>query len=303
MNTKKILIVGFPNAGKTCITKAFFEGEDPEKLLSDLGAPEPTLGIQHYRVSWIDTEVGIVDSSGQEILRFLEGDELDKEMTFGAADAIIYVFDIENWMEDQETVIENLKKSLKVRDEMAPDAKVFTFCHKIDLIALDLEKRASIFEEIKKKIQEEMKIKTIFTSIEPRFIHTLFRSMQIILNDLSKKGSSLEDFIKEILLNHGTSALILLNNEYRVISERRSKAISVVSMYRIITFVKAIDKAFRKIDNNDVFDRGKIESNMGMKIVIKSLKNNSYGVKFVIMASETASLDTVEKIIGFIENK
>ncbi|MBD3352567.1 MAG: hypothetical protein GF364_13850 [Candidatus Lokiarchaeota archaeon] len=300
MVSKKIFIIGPPAAGKTCITKAFFEGEQPDKLLSDFGSPEPTLGVEHYKCAWIDTDIGVLDSSGQEMSRFLDGEDIEKEMSFGSSDAIVYVFDIEDWMKNSKEILTNLKKAMSVQEKYAPNARMFSFCHKIDLIAIDPEERVKIFEDVKKKIQKDLGIKVVFTSIDPNFIHTLFRSMQIILNDLSKKGTELEQFIKDLLLKGESSALILLNRDYRVISERRSDDISVLSMYNVINFVKSINKSFSKIKNGDFLAEGIVKSYKGNQVIIRGLKNNKYSIAFVIIFSEKATLKTVDRVLEFI---
>lgn len=300
MISKKILIIGLPNAGKTCITKTFFEGVDPKKLLSSEGSPEPTLGVQNYISSWIDTQIGIIDSSGQEFQKFIEGNNYDQEIIFGNADIIIYVFDINNWLKEKNIVIRNLKKILEIKDKLAIDAEIFSFCHKIDLLKSEKNQKTSLFTEIEYEIQSQHGIKTIFTSIEPEFIHSLFYSMQIILNKLSKRGTSLESFLKEILLKIKSSALVLLDEEYKLISDRRSEDISVVSLYNFINFIKLLNSSLQKIENSDFFKDGIFHSKKGMNIMMKSLEKNEYGIKYVIMVSQNANMKTLEKIIDFI---
>lgn len=300
MFSKKIFILGLPAAGKTCITKVFFEGEDPEKLLSDMGAPQPTYGIEHYTTSWIETDVGILDSSGQELERFLSGDKIDQEMSFGSADAILYVFDIENWINNKELVLTNLEKVLKIKDEICPSAVVYAFCHKIDLIAVDPEKRAPIFEDIKNKIQKEMKVMTVFTSIAPRFTHSLLRSMQLILNDLSKHGSFLEGFLKDLIFKQKNTGLILLDKEYKIISEHRGEYISVSSLYNIVNLLRTINKSFERAGKMDYLETGQFKSKEGIYLIIRGLKANKYKIAFVILIADNDSLNITDKVIDFI---
>lgn len=300
MYSKKIFILGLPAAGKTCITKVFFEGEDPEKLLSDMGAPQPTYGIEHYTTSWIETDVGILDSSGQELERFLSGDKIDQEMSFGSADAILYVFDIENWINSKELVLDNLQKVLKIKEEICPNATVYAFCHKIDLIAVDPEKRAPIFEEIKNRIQKEMKVMTVFTSIAPRFTHSLLRSMQLILNDLSKHGSFLEGFLKDLILKQKNTGLILLDKEYKIVSEHRGEYISITSLYNIVNLLRTINKSFERAGKLDYLENGQFKSKEGIHLIIKGLNANKYKIAFAIIIADADSLNIVDKIVNFI---
>ena len=301
--SKKVLIIGFAGAGKTCIKKVFFEGEDPKKLLSELGSPEPTFGIQHYNYSWLDTEIGTVDSSGQEFERYISGDSFEREMTFGSSDAVIYVFDINNWLNERETVIDNLKKIIKTRDEIAPNAKLYSFCHKIDLITENTEKRAGIFSDIKKQLQTELDIKTVFTSIEPKYIHTLFRSLQIILNDLSKVGSVLESFLKDILNRMSSTSIILFNKELKIISERRTSDISVNFIENAVSFMKAAGIFVKFIDGSDILDYGIISSQNKTVILMKRIENAKFGISFIIIASKSASKKTLTNVVELLEEK
>jgi GTPase SAR1 family protein len=302
MYSKKIFILGLPAAGKTCITKVFFQGEDPEKLLSDMGAPQPTYGVEHYTTSWIETDVGILDSSGQELDRFLSGDKIDQEMSFGSADAILYVFDIENWINNKELVLSNLKKVIKIKEEICPSAIIYAFCHKIDLIAIDPEKRAPIFEDVVNKIQKQLKVMTVFTSIAPQFIHSLLRSMQLVLNDLSKHGSFMEGFLKDLIMKQNNTGLVMLDKEYKIISEHRSESISVSSLYNIVNLLRTINKSFERAGKMDYFDNGLFKSKEGMQLIIRGLNPNKFKIAFVIIFTETESLNVVDKIIDFIVN-
>jgi hypothetical protein len=301
--SKKILIIGFAGAGKTCIKKVFFEGEDPKKLLSELGSPEPTFGVQHYNYSWLDTEIGTVDSSGQEFERYISGDSFEREITFGSSDTVIYVFDINNWLNEREKVIENLKKIITTRDEIAPNAKLYSFCHKIDLITENTEKRAGIFSDIKKQLQTELNIKTVFTSIEPKYIHTLFRSLQIILNDLSKVGSVLESFLKDILNRMDSTSIILFDKELKIISERRSGDISVSFIENAISFMKAAGTFVKNIDNSDILDYGIISSQNKTVVLMKRIENAKFGISFIIIASKSASKKILTKVVDLLEEK
>ena len=181
--SKKLLIIGFPAAGKTCIKKSFFDKEDPQSLLG-VSAPEPTRGLVHFIYSWFNAEVGIVDSSGQEFISYVSDEENDEQINaFEGSDIIIYVFDVINWKEESENVIENLKKIITTKDKISPESKIYAFCHKIDLLT-DPDKDSIL--KVKDILEKELKIKASFSSIQPEYIHTLFRSMELILKETMK---------------------------------------------------------------------------------------------------------------------
>ena len=198
-SSKKLLFIGFPASGKTCIKKAFFDGMDPLVLLGQT-APEPTRGLAHFVYSWLDAEVGIVDSSGQEFDSYVSpNNNFERMIAFEESDVVIYVFDINNWQNDQQDVIDNLERIINTKNTTASNATVYAFCHKIDLLQGDNQEKAQQFLKIKEILDQQFGIKTIFTSIQPELIHTLFRSMQIILNDLSSVGNSIEEFCDDVI--------------------------------------------------------------------------------------------------------
>ena len=66
-SAKKILLLGRASTGKTTIKKILFEGKDPKDLLYSPLAP--TRGITPSIYSWLDLDLGLFDSSGQELPR------------------------------------------------------------------------------------------------------------------------------------------------------------------------------------------------------------------------------------------
>ncbi|MHA1717974.1 MAG: GTPase [Promethearchaeota archaeon] len=181
--SKKLLFIGFPSAGKTSIKKTFFDKEDPNSILGD-EAPEPTRGLVHFIYSWFNAEVGIVDSSGQEFESYVSmGNDVERVMAFEGSDIVIYVFDVSNWKDEEEKVISNLEKIISTKNEIAPNSKIYAFCHKIDLLSSDDKNNILKVKEI---LEKSLGIKTTFSSIQPEYIHTLFRSMELILNETKK---------------------------------------------------------------------------------------------------------------------
>ncbi|MCK4380178.1 MAG: 50S ribosome-binding GTPase, partial [Candidatus Lokiarchaeota archaeon] len=62
---EKITLIGRAGVGKTSIIKVMFEGENPKDLINN--PLEPTRGIIPKIYSWMDIELSIFDTSGQEL--------------------------------------------------------------------------------------------------------------------------------------------------------------------------------------------------------------------------------------------
>ena len=182
--SKKLLFIGFPSAGKTSIKQSIFDKEDPKSLLGD-SSPEPTRGLVHFIYSWFQSSIGVVDSSGQEFSSYVSDGSEEQLRAFEGSDIIIYVFDVVNWKEESENVIENLKKIISTKEAISPpNSKIYAFCHKIDLLS-DPDKKSIL--KVKDILEKDLNIKATFSSIQPELIHTLFRSMELILKDTRKK--------------------------------------------------------------------------------------------------------------------
>ena len=182
--SKKLLFIGFPSAGKTSIKQSIFDKDDPQSLLGD-SSPEPTRGLVHFIYSWFNASIGIVDSSGQEFESYVSDGSEEQIKAFEGSDIIIYVFDVVNWKEESEKVIDNLKKIISTKNAISPpNSKIYAFCHKIDLLN-DPDKKSIL--KVKDILEKDLNIKATFSSIQPELIHTLFRSMELILKDTRKK--------------------------------------------------------------------------------------------------------------------
>ncbi len=302
---KKVLIIGFPQAGKTCIKRAFFDNEDPEKLLGK-ESPEPTRGLAHFVYSWLDTEIGIVDSSGQEFKSYLSPENnFERMVAFQEADIILYVFDILNWRNNKQEVIDNLEKIIENKKELAPSARIYTFCHKIDLMDKEdiTENKTKSFFLIKKKLRERFNIPCVFTSIAPTLIHTLFRSMQIILNDMSQYGTSIEDFCQDVIKDHERSAVFLLNDRNNVVSQKSTDDFKVNDFSKIINLVKNQMDILAKTEDFSDLDYSVFYTNNNMSLIVKTVNVVKYGVNTIAFLSKDASRESLTKVLEVLDEK
>ena len=302
-SSKKLLIIGFPSAGKTCIKKAFFDGMDPLTLLGQ-EAPEPTRGLAHYVYSWLDAEVGIIDSSGQEFESYVEpNNNIERLIAFDESDIIIYVFDIENWLNEKEEVISNLEKISNTRNTLSANADVFAFCHKIDLLTGTNQEKAKIFLNIKEELEKKFNIKTIFTSIQPELVHTLFRSMQIILNDMSQMGNTIEQFCEDVIKDQEKSAIFLLNDENVVISQKSTRDIDLDEISKIMNLVKNQQSILQNTPEFGELDYSVIHTVNEMALIVKSVNILKYGVSTVAYMSQSVSNSTLADLLVKLDNR
>ncbi|MHA1522660.1 MAG: GTPase [Promethearchaeota archaeon] len=300
---RKLLIIGFPSAGKTCIKKAFFDGTNPEELLGEK-SPEATRGLAHFVYSWLDTEVGIVDSSGQEFDSYVSvNDSYERTIAFEESDIVIYVFDVVNWSNEREKVIENLEKIIYTKNSLSGRAQIYAFCHKIDLLEGSNQEKAKMFLKIKDSLEKRFGIKTIFTSIQPELIHTLFRSMQIILNEFSKLGGCIEGFCNDVIKGQQKSAVFLLNKKNQVISQKSTSDIKLEDVNTVIELAKNQRSLLLGSPEFGNLDYSVVHTSTNMALIVKNVNILKYGVSAVAFLSHNVTRETLSDILTKLDQR
>ncbi|MCP4762192.1 MAG: hypothetical protein GY870_10450, partial [archaeon] len=94
---KKIILIGPPSSGKTSIRMYFFEDIPSSEILKPPSL-EPTMGVNWFNYELYESEIGVVDTSGQEITSIITEDE---GYLFIGADAVIFMFDITQFLESK----------------------------------------------------------------------------------------------------------------------------------------------------------------------------------------------------------
>ncbi|MCP4764602.1 MAG: hypothetical protein GY870_22700 [archaeon] len=172
---KKVMFIGPPESGKTSTRLFFFESAPLVKILKHQSL-EPTMGIDWHNYDLHNTTIGVVDTSGQEIISILSDEAL-----FVGTDVVIYMFDVTQFMESmivKAEFLEYLYEIITCRNK-ADGYEIFdihVLVHKMDLI----EKKYidEICEDIEKSIKEgvlsrfgnDQSINLHFTSLFPDLV-------------------------------------------------------------------------------------------------------------------------------------
>nr|MDO8086871.1 GTPase [Candidatus Sigynarchaeum springense] len=144
---KKIVLIGPANSGKTSLRRFFFEGVPADKILSETEAP--TIGVKYNRFNYVYTypvekegvvpekipvELALVDTSGQELEKFLTTSAGDQ--VFKAADIVLFVLDISDWEKEmkKEYLMDFICFTNTARLELAPQSVFHVIGHKYDLL-------------------------------------------------------------------------------------------------------------------------------------------------------------------------
>ncbi|MHA1728999.1 MAG: ADP-ribosylation factor-like protein [Promethearchaeota archaeon] len=183
-NMKKIIFIGPPEAGKTSIRLFFFENYPVVKILK-LNSFEPTRGTNWYNYDTDDTTIGVVDTSGQEILNILED-----EVLFQGTDSVIFMFDVSQYLESlivKEEFTQYLLEIISSREIGEERYNIFVLVHKMDMIeddlvdeiAEDIEK--AIMNSIINKFGNNQNVRIYFTSLFPEPIEKTRRALEEIV--------------------------------------------------------------------------------------------------------------------------
>ncbi|MHA1731029.1 MAG: GTPase [Promethearchaeota archaeon] len=185
----KILLIGPPGSGKSTVRSVFFEEIEPRELFQN--TLEPTRGVENYVYDWFGVEVGVADSSGQEILDWFE--EGKREEVFGYSDAIIFLFDASRWEASKEEVQMYLYKTYLTAFLLELDAPIHVFFHKADLVPP--ERQDHLFATMKTSIHQHLvendltvaEVNCRWTSVVDAGVFTIFRAFRSILMAAVKK--------------------------------------------------------------------------------------------------------------------
>ena len=181
---KKIVFIGPPDSGKTSVRKWFFENHPVIDIIKH-NSLEPTMGINWYNYDINDTTLGVVDTSGQEILNVLTDN-----MLFMGTDAVIFMFDAHKYLESsiiKAEFTQYLLELISCKIEFQESYDIFILAHKIDLIDADLLDDVAIqiekvFKEaVLKKFGDKQEIRIYFTSLFPEPIEETRKAVEEII--------------------------------------------------------------------------------------------------------------------------
>jgi len=213
--SNKIIMIGRASVGKTSIRKVIFEGHNPNDLLNH--PISPTRGIESIVYSWMDLELGLFDTSGQELAIILREEETNIE-TFKSTDVIIYVIDYPNWEEKSQDYIEDIQKISRIIENNSLESQLILFLHKVDKIGL---KKKIPYKKIRKKILDSVDLpitpRLYFTSISPDFIYNTYNAFFEILGDLSQGCTDIKNILDKIIKKYSKLICIVLNHNNSII--------------------------------------------------------------------------------------
>jgi len=212
----KILIAGLSEAGKTAVKRIFFLKQRSEEV-SSLSA---TINYERLSLNVKDTPINIVDLGGQKIFlkRFLSG---FSPFVFSSVKIFVYLIDVAN-KTTRNNSIQYFAACLEKLNTFSPEAEVFVFLHKNDLLRAS-PNYESIHSQLKEQFQIEYNPRSLrffrTTIYRPETVIDAFgRIFELVMPSLSesefvegRKIGLIEEFADSSIISTTPEAAIIPN--------------------------------------------------------------------------------------------
>jgi len=242
--TKKLLFLGRAGVGKTTIKEIIFEGKDPKTMLEF--AIQPTRGIESNNYSWLDLELVIFDTSGQELANLIL-DEKESLYAFSGADAVIYILDYDLWHNFSLEISDEISEIYNIARNKSQKAKFIVLFHKIDLIPEEIRNNLRLFViQLQNIFNLSVKPEVYFTSIAENYMYSLQNAISQILCNLSEETFLLKEILDRNLIPFPESICFITDKHKNIIVQSKSRDFNVnmiYESYRIYYHITKDDKA------------------------------------------------------------
>ena len=288
----KVVILGRAAVGKTSLIEAVFGGVDCDDLLNN--PPEPTRGVVSSVSKWIDLELGLFDTSGQELTDFLN-DHDRKEQILRESSVIIYMVDYQRWVSERNEIVQEIRIIYKDVKKLGGITKFHIFFNKIDQIGYEID---GIFDLIDKNIHLRLaipgKIDIYYTSIKRELLFSSFNAFATILTPFSKRMSEIKTFIdKAIESKSNTICFITSQTDDKIVLISVSKDFQVgVILYLLYKRIASMSRA-KKVHEQKIYRVG----TKNYKRVISELNGKDLDLKRMILLSEVVDKKELKEIV------
>jgi len=299
--SNKILLVGRAGMGKTTIKNIIFEGQKPGDLM--IHPLEPTRGINSSVYSWLDLELSIFDTSGQE-LPFLLEDEDEQIRAFDKADAVIYIFDYPIWASKSQEITEEIEKIYDILKKNEDKSNLYLFFHKIDLINQKLKGNYEILKNQMHSISElSQNFIIFFTSIQPRLIFSIYLAFSDILSFFSPEAIRLKKVIDLIINDIPKTICFITNQDNHTIIQSMTPDFDTDLIFSLHQTIAQIDHSAKEL--SDIYNEFHfIDSGTTiLSMLIENIEFINPNFKNIFCLSETHQRDKLSKLMSNLERE
>lgn len=290
---KKIVIVGPSGVGKTSFKNVVFEGKDPYDLVSN--PISPTRGIISSIYKWIDIQLGIFDTSGQELPDLLNEEIVHLSM-FENAEVIIYMIDNQTWVSEHIRIIEDIKKIKEILEKQKINAELIMIFHKMDLIdSNDTGVLQSLKDEILMQLSIPTPIQILFTSLIPELLNTCFIAFSNIISKFSVESTRVKTILDNLVKKHSRTLVIVTDHSNKVIIQSLTDDFDfklIHPIYRNVPLLSGTNKSQLLTASGTILLDTKYNV---LNFTMDKIKNNS-NFNAVLYFSETNNKEYLESL-------
>lgn len=282
---KKILLLGRAGVGKSTLKEIIFEGHDPDDLL--IQSLAPTRGIETSVYPWLDLELSVFDTSGQELKSLIE-DESEQLLAFEGVDIVIYIFDYEIWHSDSGEISDEINEINKILRKINKQAQLVLILHKIDLIPKTIRNNTKIFlHQIQYIVNLPIKYSLYFTSIDQDHIYSVHNAFSEILSRFSKINFSLKKSLDTTITSFSECICYITDYNNSIIVQSKSDDFNInliYESYRIFYYLSRENK-------DSIYKDGKphllnVDDKI-LRMLIVPLEAPNLNLKLLVVATES----------------
>ncbi|TFF63466.1 MAG: hypothetical protein EU521_01580 [Promethearchaeota archaeon] len=297
---RKLLLLGRAGTGKTSIKEIIFEGKDPNELL--IHSLEPTRGISPNVYSWLDLKLGVFDSSGQELSYLLENEaDSDFKLAFENTDIIVYVIDYTFWNSKREEMLSEVQKISQIIKMKDLPSSLSIFVHKVDLI--DKPHYSDVIRKLEKELLKIPNITIHFTSIHPELIYNLYNAFYDLLSSSSHETMSLMSILKTHIGELSNTMAFITNLQDSIIVQSMSSDFKTNLINHSHKLIAGINQNFEEMSQEGKIDHLILSSEDNFNIILNNMNMSKFGLKYLIVLSETLSANKLILLIGQVRTK
>lgn len=280
----KISLIGRAGVGKTSMIKLLFEGYDPKDLM--IKPLEPTRGINPKSYHWMDLELGVFDTSGQEFPYLLE-DEREQLLVFENADAVIYAFDYPMWTSNAQEIIDEIHMIFNSLKKINEEIRFVLIFHKIDLINQKINRNYQLMKNgIKNRINLPEHVPIYFTSLYPEIVFSTFNTFSDILSSLSMDSKNLKEILNRNINNFPKSICFITKQDNSVLVQSFGKDFNTNNIHNLYLLIAHYRNLGNKIN---IFDDRIHYVDSGafiLSFIIENLEKINPNLSFLFVFSE-----------------
>lgn len=278
---RKIVFLGRPETGKTSIKKVVFEGADPGQLIKK--SLKPTRGTSTAIYSWLDLELGLFDTAGQQLTSVFENEKKQARI-FSGADIVVYLIDRKYLEEQKDVIFSDISSLIELEKEQDYNSRVVLFFHKIDL--LPEESRETKIESIKAELTEKFGLEIFFTSIHPEYIFILYSAIYQLLAGFSEDTVRIREILEKKTSEQNKSMILVTNSNNNIIAQSVSADFNFGIINYIHHLILTINQIFDQMRANDKIEHFMLKTFENFNIVMKTFdKGEKYNLRNLICIS------------------